>query len=123
MQGHADSARQQEEWGCSPDASVPSLTRLNNKVTQFSAQHLAQRVARQSLDENDGGWSLIVDQAFRAEGAQPTFIERGIVSHDDGRDPLTAAIIGQADHGGLAHAGAFVENALHNLWVYVEPAR
>ena len=119
---HADRTRQKRERLARPSARVPSLTRLPEKVTQFSAQHLAQRVARQSLHEDDGRRSLVIDQALGAVGPEPTLIEGGIVADDDRRDALTAAVVRQPKHGRLAHAGAVVEDALDNLRVDVEAA-
>jgi len=80
-------------------ARAPSLTRLHEKVTQFSAQHLPECVARQRFDEDDGRWSLVVNQALRAVGPKATLIKRSIVADDDCGDPLAAAIVGQPDHG------------------------
>src|SRR5262249_19829425 len=99
-----------------------SLTRLHEKVTQFAAQHFAQSIAWKGLDEDHARGSLVIDQPRRAVGSQPALIERRIVADDDRGDPLAAAVVGQPDHGRLAHAGAFVQDTLDNRWVHVEAA-
>ena len=58
---------------------------------------------------------LVVDQVLGAVGPQPTLVERRVVADDDGRHPLAAAVVGQAEHGRLPHARALVDHPLDDL--------
>ncbi len=105
-----------------PPSAGPSSqsTPARQTVTQLAPQHLAHRVARQVVDEDERRRPLVVDQPLGAVGPQPTLVERRVVADDDRDHPLAAAVVGQPEHGRLPHAGAVVDHPLDDLRIDVE---
>ena len=73
-----------------------------------------------SVDEDDVGRPLVVDQSLAQIGPERA-LGQGLVAPDDGRDhALAALLVGHAQHGRFAHAGALVDHPLDDLGIDVE---
>ena len=76
-------------------------------------RHLARRVLRQRLDEEQRAGGLDPGQAFAREGEERRRVEvRARSPHDDRCHPLSPLRVRRADRGGLLHVRVVVEGVL-----------
>src|SRR5205814_1470140 len=118
------------QGGCCTTSSTSSrrylLRRCRRRLSlaQFVARQLADRGARQFLDELDGRWQLVLAELAGEEGAE--FIDgerrRARAQRDEGFGRLAAVIVGNADHDHLEHGRVGVDRLLDHLRIDVEAA-
>src|SRR5271166_337936 len=92
-------------------------------LAQLALEDLARRLPRQLVDELDGPRALVVGETVGEPGAQGVLVgdDPGPQGHD-GVHPLTHALVGQPDDGGVEDVGVLDQRRLHLGRVDVHPA-
>ena len=96
-----------------------AFRRIGELIAQLPLANLARRSAWQSRLEND----VLARHLVPGQLASSVVVQTSQIPvqtrHDDGHDPLTPTIVGQADDRRLAHCLVGIEHVLHLSRVHV----
>ncbi len=94
-------------------------------AARFALHDLAARIDRQLVDEIKAPRTFECSDllALAAEPVDAVFVQGRVAAHNEGTDGTAPLVVGQADHGCLANAGAGVQYLLDLTRIDVLAAR